>query len=350
MLIKLAQIGVLACVLSLGLLLPIQNLRGQDSQVVGDPPFIFGGLVWSPDGNVLAVGTSEGVWLHDAGDLAPITHLTEQSNVTSLDWSPDGEMIAAGGSDGIIQLWDVATREKGFDLQGHARVVTSVKWNPVGILLASGSWDDTIRIWDTATGEALQIIELDPAYSTNYSVTWGSEGEQIATFMVDNGQGQIALWDVAAGELLSSWVHDRETSAVKLSPDGAVIAVGSLGGQVKLFDAITGEILYTFEADSYTVTSLAWNPDSTELASTGFYSSVGDGRLRIWDVETGEMIADVPGGLMGAGAYYTNALGWSPDGSRLASTSDDGKIYVWDTETYEVVALYEGYSSILLLK
>ncbi len=331
----------------MSLLFLMQTTLAQDTQPIGDePPFIFGGLAWSPDGDALVVGTSEGIWLHKAEDLAPIRQLTEQPYVTALDWSPDGKTIAAGDADGVIHLWNVETNERVFDLQGFTWVVTSVKWNSAGNLLASGSLDETIRIWDTANGEVLQLIEIARGATTDYSVTWSPDAEQIAA----QGDEGISVWDVQTGELDLSLPYNYETPVVKWSPDGNTIAAGRFGGEVDLWDATTGEHVNTFIADNYSVEALAWNPASTLLASNGFFPSdeVGDGRLRIWDVRTGELIADVQGGLMSGDAYYTNALAWSPDGSRLASTSDDGKIYMWDTEAYEVVALYEGYSSILL--
>ncbi len=292
----------------------------------------------------MAVGTSEGIWLHKAEDLTPLRQLTEEPYVTALNWSPDGKTIAASDNDGLIHLWDVETAENVLELRGHVRVVTSVTWDPFGNLLASGSWDDTIRIWDTANGEVIQMIEIERGATTDYAITWSPDGEQFAA----QGEEGISIWDADTGVLRSSWPYNYETSVVKWSPDGRIIAAGRFGGEVDLWDAATGEHLNTFIADNYSVEALAWNPTSTLLASNGFFPSgeVGDGRLRIWDVRMGELIADVPGAVMGAGAYYTNALAWSPDGSRLASTSDDGKIYVWDTENYEVIALYEGYSSI----
>jgi len=66
----------------------VSGLTQEDTQ-----PFIYGGFSWSPDSEIIAVGASDGVWLHSAEDLSIIEQLVEQEFVTSLDWNPENNLL-----------------------------------------------------------------------------------------------------------------------------------------------------------------------------------------------------------------------------------------------------------------
>ena len=70
---------------------------------------------------------------------------------------------------------------------------------------------------------------------------------------------------------------------------------------------------------------VAWCPGG-EL----FISGGSDGRLRWWDLQSGECVR-----VQEAHQGTVQALKVSPDGSMLASCGDDGAIRLWDLESGE---------------
>ena len=66
--------------------------------------------------------------------------------------------------------------------------------------------------------------------------------------------------------------------------------------------------------------TVRWSPDGSRLAS-----SSDDRTIRVWDVDAGAEALILHGHT--APVY---AVCWSPDGSRLASVSQDGTARIWD--------------------
>ena len=107
-------------------------------------------MQYSPDGTVLAVASSIGIWLYDAAPYKEVALLTGRYDVMSVSFSPDGRMLASADWNGTIRLWDVATGTHKKTLSGHTNLVTSVSFSPDGRTLASTSWDGTVLLWELA--------------------------------------------------------------------------------------------------------------------------------------------------------------------------------------------------------
>ncbi|MGH3754831.1 MAG: hypothetical protein ACRDRP_19455, partial [Pseudonocardiaceae bacterium] len=66
--------------------------------------------------------------------------------------------------------------------------------------------------------------------------------------------------------------------------------------------------------------AVAWSPDGTRLLT-----SSADHTARIWDATTAQPLHQLTGHT-----NWVRAVAWSPDGTRLLTGSADGTVRVWD--------------------
>jgi WD40 repeat protein len=213
---------------------------------------------------------------------------------TAISFSPDDRQIAAGFTDGNIRLWNAATSAAERELMGHDGAITSLAFHPDGQALASGAQDGTVRIWSRTAAEPLATLPDHP-------------GMTAATFRPDGRQLAVAPRD---------------------------------GGGIELWDPRTVERRHRLTGNAGLVTEIAYSPDGT-LVAAAFKTADQQGEVRVWTSDAGDLLATL--GDIGRGA---ERVVFSPDGSRLLTTSGDATVAVWNPRTGERLMLtassYEG--------
>jgi WD40 repeat protein len=299
-------------------------------------------VAFSPDGETLAVGTTDGqikLWntatwalihvLSSDNLNAPATNFSDTA--FSLAFSPDGEIVAAGSNDGDVRFWNAATSQLIRTLPGNSSTgaVQSVAFSPDGKTLADGETGGT-RLWNVATGKPAVTLPTDSPSSQVYSVAFSPDGGTLAVDSSGNGT-QIQLWDTATDEPISTPLSAGPIDVVAFSPDGKTLASGSDDGEVRLWrtDAIQSIRTIPTVSHSGPIGPIALSPDGRTLA-TGNQDGEGEnGEVQLWNAITGQLIstklADPYDGV--------DSVVFSPDGKILASGDGDSIIGLWNAAT-----------------
>ncbi len=121
------------------------------------------------------------------------------------------------------------------------------------------------------------------------------------------------------GTLLSTYRgHGTDVTSVAWSPDVTRIASGSLDNTVQVWDAATGGHVLTYRGRRTPVESVAWSPDGTTIAS-----GRADKTVQLWDAATGDTLYTYRGH-----SAAVSTVAWSPDGTRIASGGQDTTVQV----------------------
>ncbi len=126
---------------------------------------------------------------------------------------------------------------------------------------------------------------------------------------------------------------DGDFGAASYAPDGRLIAAAGRDGSISLLNASDGSVERTIDsAHDGPILRIVFDHAGERLATAGF-----DGDVRIWDVETGLLLATLPGST-GPGIPGNPNVLFSADGAQVLTGTLDGALRLWDSGTGELVA------------
>jgi WD40 repeat protein len=282
-------------------------------------------VTYSPDGNLLAVASSIGIFLRDARTLKEIRYINSNYNIRSVAFSPTGRTLASGSYDSAIRLWRVADGKLSQIFTGHADQITSLTYSPDGGTLFSGSLDGTIRFWDVEKGDLIRTIKINRLQVTGIAVS--HNGQIVAAGSNDNS---VRLFRVSDGSLIhllvghenySEHLFNKGEMSLSFSPDDQLLAESSTSDStIIIWQVDTGKVKLNLGPDQIMISDVLFSPDGQFIAS----ASRIDGSIFIYTVSSGSLYQK----MMRDGQRIAG-ISFSPDGKTLAAGYSDTSISQW---------------------
>ncbi|KAJ2881204.1 hypothetical protein IWW38_005827 [Coemansia aciculifera] len=187
--------------------------------------------------------------------------------------------------------------------------------------------DDLVKRWlkkmnDEAekVNDVTQELELIKRKSAALSprMMGAAEVEDDQFFGKMQGKGWSAVPRAAVGKVDARM---EELHSIAVSRDGQLLAVGGQSNTVKVFDAETGEAIYTLAGCLKGI-------NHVEISSDGalVLAASSDHTARIWRLDTGRQVKSLTGHI---GSVVTAKF--NGDASRVFTYSQDRTVKVWDT-------------------
>jgi hypothetical protein len=261
---------VVACGRENGELAFFEVATGKLVQLINTELEKLGSFAWSPDNQRIVAASASVIKIfnHPAGKvMAQMTVFANDgaAKIVDLAYSPSGNSFAVAGTDGLVRLYDAATGKASgsFDFQMPRKEahLHRLAFSPDGKFLAVAGEGTKISVREKASGKELRLLEglNGPVNGIAYS----PDGRRIAGVCFT---GQLNIWSAYSGRLLYSLVTIPLNSIV-LSPDGErMVGVGT-GRAVKVWDVSRLEPDQVVERSAEQIAEelLAMHPDRLEL-------------------------------------------------------------------------------------
>jgi WD40 repeat protein len=240
------------------------------------------------------------------------------SRIDGVAFSPDGRFAASAGSDCAMKVWEFATRHQTTLAMSGISGFSGIAFSPDGRTLASGTLDGRIFLVDFMGGPPARSFKANEKEGSVRVVVFSPDGGALASGGDDRA---VHIWDVPSGrERVIMRDHGARVSGLAFTPDGKVLLSVSTDGRAILWDACTGQILERVEGGCGPLWSVAVSAD-------GRWAALG-GR-------TGIALRNLENGhsqVHRCSQIAFSSLGFSPDGTTLASASLEGTIMLWKVE------------------
>jgi WD40 repeat protein/serine/threonine protein kinase len=345
------------------------KLQSLDSK--GDGP---GKLLFRADGQRMLVGHmngATGVW-----DAVSGKRVCELSGVwEDATFSADGARILTWGEERTAKLWDAGTAQELAVFAGHDARILSARFSCSDSTVITASSDGTVREWNvdseaqrttysTRSGPAhacidpagkriaiatstrvlqwVQVIDLDsparshgflvPGNDTFQSLAFAADGRSILTSAINHQPPEDAActWDVETGTRLACFRHPPAVQVydAEFSPDGRLVVTAGDDGKARIFDVRTGELVRELVGHTGGVRTATFGLGGKRVITAS--EALVDRTVRIWDADTGVLLTT----LRAEGERPTYAC-LSPDGRRALAGCWDGVAILWDVSSGE---------------
>jgi WD40 repeat protein len=281
-------------------------------------------ICFTPDGKSLAAIHSKDKDTHKlvvfsiaSGQiLASWSGWNAGSHIYNIAVSPDSKTLAIDAEDPKhnLQLWDIASGEllhAIYDLpaKGAGTYESAIAFAPDGKTLAIGQ-TDRISLFDQASGKKLGEFQTQIT-----GLIFTPNGKQVVSTSLK--EGMVRVLDLATSKIVQTVeMPGRPAHSIALSPDGKIVARGTSGSNVQLWDVATGKELFTeYRGQDSPINCLTFSRDGKTLGSAGIYPPI-----LFWDAARMRRTGVMP-------RYGT--LTFSQDGSQLAICAFN-EVSIWD--------------------
>ncbi len=276
-------------------------------------------LTVSADGSTLFATGSQGKVVMTGlteGDQPIILHQNRYPNrVVKL--AADERYLLVGSDSAAIQVIDLSQMgREPVRIKGHASFVNDIQLLDQSTFISVGG-DAQVRRNDLKNMQSELVATLPEEVKV---IDLAEDGQ----FMYGGTtSGNVYRTDLRSGksELFIRFAN-TPIHAIRLSPDGSLVAIGDERGLLHIVNPTDGVIIRELRLHKARISDLEFSQDGSLLASSSL-----DGGLVLWETNKWN---EIPISMNDNDSYVWD-LDFSPDGEYLMAACGDGNLRVWPT-------------------
>jgi len=300
---------------------------------------------FSPDGKTLVLTRGTSIFLLDAekGEARPAIEMAAGYLLNHFEFLADGRLYSLGTRRGPAKAEDPQPRNQllSWDVSQEpptSREIALADDLPLAGCSAAFSADgktlvtvasDRITIWDVAGARTIRTIEGSRFRNPSSAlVRIDPTGKCVA---VDDRQNYVRIWELATGKPVHSTEqhHQAGIYGADWSPDGSRVTTGAFDGEVRTWDAASGQPLARFRGPGWGVFALRHSPDATQVVVCGDEPLPGPlrvggqvtGPVRWFDSASGKLVRETT--LPSRARLLTPSPDWSQWAAVTLAVDDD---------------------------
>lgn len=260
--------------------------------------------------------------LHVEGSIA----LQHGHYVRDVAFSPDGKTLVTAANDGVTRLWS----------SGDGALLHS--YSGLRDALSAGFLQDGRSLFVAGGGGPAAILNVETgAVEAQLSalpgdLSWMRVSPDRSRIVIQSA-GRFALYDGSNGREIASMPNlGSEQDTPPISADASVMLAFESYGKPVVLSTSTGKVLSSLRGGVVSIWSAQFSADGTVLATAS-----PDGPGQIWNVRTGEAVAEIPDA-----SHYISI---SPDGRLVAAAGESrGSAAIWSARSGKLVHALSGHS------
>lgn len=279
----------------------------------------------------------ETITIDNAANLKEVAQLGSwNASWKEFSFSPDGERMAIGSVNGLY-IYDAQSLEvvQYEPTMGH---VSKVTYSPSGRYLAYDI-DGELQIYDLQE-EALEQLESQNEIISDVSELFFTPNNAL---IIGSGNG-VTFWLPQTNEFLKSIPSLGRVTEIAVTTDMELLAIGDYDGHIQVWfigeclqnpNVVCSEIEFPFEQQESWISGLAFLPNGRFLAT----SSEDSPYVNLWDFSDCTNGQNSCGHLFGTlnptwavWNWETTSLRYSPDGQILAAGAVNGRMEFWEVD------------------
>ena len=346
--------------------------------------------------------------------------IAHKQTISSLGFSFNGKYLVSGDVSGIFNVWDTESKELLYQYSEHKAPLTTVAFSGVGNQFVTIDDSGKVMLWNAEDKKLLQTFKTPKVMTKNTAASFAPDGKTLAvslnnsdgksyilllstliggkpllsyesneseinniafrsdnkTLVVSFSSKTIKLFDIPGKQFVDAFGGQiLKANKTRVSPDGNVIATGTVDGYVQLWDAHKKVLKYSLKGRNRSIENVSFSPD-------GQYIIAGDkrGAITVWERNTNNRVffinahkrGSAIGVMSGDNQYLVTAssessvikvwdvqnnksmfklighhdditgLAYSPDGQFIASSSKDGTIKLWNIRSKSLEQSFIG--------